>query len=91
MQRAEICRTHQTTQPEIRPTPVTTIESKIDIGTDSYTVANLLKNMRCAFSKDEALRWGFCIQRAFLEFGFNPEIDEIMNNILESMDYYHSF
>ncbi len=42
--------------------------------------------MRCAFSKDEALRWGFCIQRAFLEFGFNPEIDEIMNNILESMD-----
>lgn len=42
--------------------------------------------MRCAFSKEEALRWGFCIQKAFLEFGFNPEIDIIMNNILESMN-----
>ena len=42
--------------------------------------------MRAAFSKDEALRWGFCIQRAFLVFGYNPDIDRAMNSILDSMD-----
>ena len=42
--------------------------------------------MRGAFSKDEALRWGFCVQKAFLEFGYNPEIDSTMNEILSSKD-----
>ena len=40
--------------------------------------------MRGAFSKDEALRWGFCIQTAFLEFGFNPDIHKTMSDILIS-------
>ena len=53
---------------------MTTLESKVYMGSDSYTVANLLNNMRNAFSKDEAMRWGFCIQKAFLEFGYNPEM-----------------
>ena len=64
---------------------MTTLESKVYMGSDSYTVANLLNNMRNAFSKDEAMRWGFCIQKAFLEFGYNPEIDKAMKNILNSM------
>ena len=38
--------------------------------------------MRGAFSKDEALRWGFCIQRAFLEYGYNPEIGKAMDEVL---------
>lgn len=40
--------------------------------------------MRNAFSRDEALRWGFCIQRAFLKLGFNPEIENILNEICKS-------
>lgn len=64
---------------------MTTRESKVYIGTDPYTVANLLNNMKNAFSKDEAMRWGFCIQRAFLKFGYNPDIDKAMNMILDSM------
>ena len=55
------------------------------MGSDSYTVAILLNNMKNAFSKDEAMRWGFCIQKAFLEFGYNSEIEKAMKNILDSM------
>lgn len=55
------------------------------MGSDSYTVATLLNNMKNAFSKDEAMRWGFCIKTAFLEFGYNPDIDKAMINILDSM------
>ena len=40
--------------------------------------------MKGAFSKDEALRWAFCIKTAFLTFGFNPEIDRGLNDILSS-------
>ena len=65
---------------------MTTLESKTYIGNESYRVATLLRNMRVAFDKDEALRWGFCIQKAFLEYGYNPEIDETMNEILNSKD-----
>lgn len=32
------------------------------------------------------MRWGFCILRAFLEFGYNKEIDKEMNEILASLD-----
>lgn len=63
---------------------MTTLESKTSIGNESYNVATLLKNMRGAFCKDEAIRWGFCIQKAFLEFGYNPDIDKTMNEILDS-------
>jgi hypothetical protein len=86
MQRAAIRSTYQITQREIRPSPVTSLESKVLLGTETYTVAHLLKNMRNAFSKDEAMRWGFCIQRAFLEFGFNPDIGKTMDQILKSKD-----
>lgn len=64
---------------------MTQLESKISIGTDTYTVAILLNNMKNAFSKDEAMRWGFCVKTAFLEFGYNPEIDKAMKNILDSL------
>ena len=64
---------------------MTTLESKVYMGSDSYTVANLLNNMRNAFSKDEAMRWGFCIKTAFIEFGYNPEIDKAIKIILDSM------
>lgn len=63
---------------------MTTLESKIHIGNLSFSVTTCLANMRCAFNKDEALRWGFCVKTAFLEFGFNPEIDDVMGKILAS-------
>ena len=40
--------------------------------------------MRAAFGEFEAMRWGFPIQRAFLDYGFNPEIDKTMKSILNS-------
>ncbi len=63
---------------------MTTLESKIKWGDESYSVADLLRNMRAAFGEYEAMRWGFPIQRAFLEYGFNPEIDKTMKRILTS-------
>ena len=63
---------------------MTTLESKISIGNVTYNVATLLKNLKGAFSKDEAMRWGFCIQMAFLEFGLNPDIDDDMHGLLDS-------
>jgi hypothetical protein len=56
------------------------------MGNESYRVAECLKNMRGSFSKDEALRWGFCVKTAFVNIGYNPEIDEAMNKILVSKD-----
>lgn len=64
---------------------MTTLESIIYFGNRSYTIATLLNNMKDAFSKDEAMRWGFCIKTAFIEFGHNPEIDKAMKNILDSL------
>ena len=55
------------------------------MGPGSFTIATLLNNMKIAFSKDEAMRWGFCVTRAFIEFGYNPEIDKAMKDILDSM------
>lgn len=65
---------------------MTTLESKIYIGSEPYSVAECLKNMRCSFDKDEALRWGFCIKTAFPKLGYNPDIDETMNQILATKD-----
>jgi hypothetical protein len=42
--------------------------------------------MKGAFSKDEALRWAFCVKTAFLAFDYNPEIDSEMNDILSSKE-----
>ena len=56
------------------------------MGNESYSVAECLKNMRGSFSKDEALRWGFCVKTAFVNNGYNSEIDQTMNKILESKD-----
>ena len=61
---------------------MTTLQSKISIGTQTYTIIECLKNIKGAFSKDEALRWAFCIKTAFLTFGYNPEIDSDLNDIL---------
>ena len=63
---------------------MTTLESKIFIDNEPFSVADCLRNMRCSFDKNEALRWGFFIQRAFLELGYNPDIDKTMNQILAS-------
>ena len=68
---------------------MTTFQSKTYIGNQDYTIIDCLNNMRGAFSKDEALRWGFCIQTAFLKFGFNPDIHEAMNKILTSKGVPH--
>lgn len=65
---------------------MTTLQSKISIGTETYSIIECLKNMKGAFSKDEALRWAFCIKTAFLTFGFNPEIDSNLNDILSSKE-----
>lgn len=59
------------------------------MGDESYSVAECLKNMRGSFSKDEALRWGFCVKTAFVCIGYNPEIDDAMNKILSSKDVPH--
>ncbi len=63
---------------------MTTLESKIFIDNEPFSVADCLRNMRCSFDKNEALRWGFFIQKAFLELGYNPDIDKTMNQILAS-------
>ena len=65
---------------------MTTLQSKIYVGGNLYTIAELLKNMRIAFSKYEALRWAFYIQKAFIELGYNPDIDKTMNELMASMD-----
>lgn len=65
---------------------MTTLQSKIYVGGRPYTIAELLKNMRNAFSKDEALRWAFFIQKAFIELGYNSDLDKAMTEILASMD-----
>lgn len=65
---------------------MTTLQSKIYVGGNPYTIADLLKNLRNAFSKDEALRWAFFIQKSFLELGYNPDIDKTMNELMVSMD-----
>jgi hypothetical protein len=64
----------------------TTLQSKISVGGSNYTITELLKNMRNAFSKDEALRWAFFIQKSFIDLGYNSEIDKTMNEILASKE-----
>lgn len=49
-----------------------------------YTISDCLKNMRAAFSKDEAMRWGFLIQMAFAKLELNQEINQAMDKILNS-------
>lgn len=65
---------------------MTTLQSKVSVGSESYSITELLKNMRNAFSKDEALRWAFCIQTVFIEFGYDEDIDKAMKMILKSKD-----
>ena len=59
------------------------------MGSETFSVAECFKNMRVSLNKDEALRWGFCVKTAFVNNGYNPEIDKTMNEILASKDVPH--
>lgn len=61
---------------------MTTLQSKTSVGNQTYTIIDCLNNMKGAFSKDEALRWGFCIQKSFIQNGYNKDIEKAMNDIL---------
>jgi hypothetical protein len=61
---------------------VTTLQSKTSVGNQTYTIIDCLNNMKGAFSKDEALRWGFYIQKSFIQNGYNKDIEKAMNDIL---------
>ena len=65
---------------------MTTLQSRVSVGSESYTITELLKNMKNAFNNYEALRWAFCIQTAFIKFGYNEDIDNVMKEILKSKD-----
>ena len=65
---------------------MTTLQSKISVGGQVRTVAELLSSMRIAFSEDEVLRWAFCIQQAFLTLGYNADIDQEMKAIMKSKE-----
>lgn len=42
--------------------------------------------MKNAFNNYEAVRWAFCIQTAFIKFGYNEDINNVMKEILKSKD-----
>ena len=65
---------------------MTTLQSRVSVGSESYTITELLKNMKNAFNNYEAVRWAFCIQTAFIKFGYNEDIDNVMKEILKSKD-----